>query len=114
MTDQIEKEVYEGLIIATILASVKKVSAGLRHAASGQHQDYEPGTLELGVALDGLKMLGSDVIACVLSNASETFMETEELLNSAAAGFATIANNTNDDTIKAFAEENFQAIKRVV
>jgi hypothetical protein len=109
----VDKEAYEGLIIATVMASLKKVTAGLRHAASGEHQDYEPGTLELGVALDGLNMLANDVINTVLSNRENEWEGEIGILDFAAAGFATIANRTDDEHIKDFALENFQAIKGI-
>jgi hypothetical protein len=64
-----EQEVYEGALIAMVLASHKKVKAGLKYAASGKHQDYPPGILELGVALDGLDMFVTDILKFVKTNA---------------------------------------------
>jgi hypothetical protein len=37
--------------------AIRRVKAGLRHAASGTYQDYPPGLLELGVVLDALGMI---------------------------------------------------------
>lgn len=48
----------------TILASVRKVKAGLRNAAKGQYQDYPEGTIEVGVALDAIDMLAKDILRC--------------------------------------------------
>ncbi len=56
------KEVYEALLILRLLASVRKVEAGLRYAASGEHQSYPSGVLELGVVLDAIDMIVKDVL----------------------------------------------------
>jgi len=106
---QMDKEAYGELIIATVMAATKKVTAGLRYAASGEYQDYPEGTLELGVALDAINMLANDVVDCVLANNDEP-SESNTLLY-AAAGFATIANNTTDKAIKQIALENYKAIR---
>ena len=56
-----DKEVYEGMALAVLMASQKKVHAGVKYAASGKHQDYPPGVMELGVCLDAIDMLVNDV-----------------------------------------------------
>jgi soluble cytochrome b562 len=45
----------------SLMASVKKVKAGLRHAGSQEFQDYPAGVVELGTALDAIDMLANDV-----------------------------------------------------
>lgn len=69
--DVIEREVYEGLIIATLIASAKKVKAGLRYAASAEYQDYPEGVIEVGAALDAIDMVAKDVLYCIEANADE-------------------------------------------
>ena len=54
-------EVYEALLIL----SVRKVEAGLRYAASGEHQDHPAGCLELGVVLDAIDMIVKDVLVFI-------------------------------------------------
>ena len=103
-----DKETYDGLIIATVMAANKKVKAGLRYAASGEDQDCPPGTLELGVALDAVDMVSNDVLNCILANQDEGISDT---LNLAAAGFAVIANSVEDECIKEFALEQFHVIQ---
>ena len=61
-------QVYEACIITATMASIRKVKAGLEYAASGEHQDYPPGTLELGVALDAVDMVLIDVLHCIELN----------------------------------------------
>jgi len=68
-----QREQMEGMILAVIMASLRKVRAGLRYAASGQYQDYPPGILELGVALDALNMVAADVVACIQANEDDDF-----------------------------------------
>ena len=67
----LDKEVYEGLLLAVVGASCQKVRAGLRYAASGDHQAYPPGCLELGVALDGLAMIETDIVDFIVAMAEE-------------------------------------------
>lgn len=55
------ENVVSPAIIDVLAASIKKVKAGLHYAASGQYQDYPPGVLELGVALDAVDMIASDI-----------------------------------------------------
>ena len=63
-----DTEALGGLVIATVLASKRKVEAGLRYAGSGKYQDYPPGIIELGVALDAINMMVIDVVDCIVSN----------------------------------------------
>ena len=51
--------------------------AGLKHAASGQHQDYPEGILELGVALDGLDMLVTDVFNALPTDSLLVYLALE-------------------------------------
>lgn len=60
--DNWDKEVYEGLLIAVVAVSQRKVEAGIKYAASGQHQDYPPGVMESGVALDAIDMMVKDIM----------------------------------------------------
>mgnify|MGYP001574766785 FL=1 len=64
-------EGYEGLLLAAIVASTMKVKAGLQYAGSGQHQSYPAGIIELGVALDAIDMILSDIVAFVIGNAAQ-------------------------------------------
>ena len=50
------------LILSVLILSVRKVEAGLRYAASGEHQDYPIGCLELGVVLGAIDMIVKDVL----------------------------------------------------
>jgi len=109
-----DKEAYEGLILAVVMAGQKKAEAGLKYAASGEYQDYPPGILELGVALDALNLFANDIINCVMTNMDDGWEEELSALDFAAAGFATIANNTTDEQIKRFALDNYKAIKGCV
>jgi hypothetical protein len=59
---QEELESKYGLLIAQVLASNRKLKAGLRYAASGKHQSYPSGCLELGIALDALDMFSNDML----------------------------------------------------
>ena len=52
-------------LLEVLGASHRKIKAALEFAASGQHQSYPSGILELGVALDGLQMMVNDVAALV-------------------------------------------------
>ena len=61
--------VYDGLITAVVLASGKKAKAGLRHAGSGEYQNYPPGVIELGIALDAIDLIVNDVVNCIVANA---------------------------------------------
>ena len=63
-------ESYSGMALAVLMASQKKVHAGLKHAASGKHQDYPPGILELGIALDAIDMLVNDVARFLVADIS--------------------------------------------
>jgi len=67
----IDPKVLGGLVIAVTLASRRKVEAGLRHAGSGQYQDYPPGVIELGVALDAINMMVSDIVNCITANTED-------------------------------------------
>lgn len=64
-------ESYEGLLLICLMASVKKVKAGLEYAGSGEYQDYPPGIIELGVALDGIDMIAADMLNFVKLNTSD-------------------------------------------
>lgn len=64
-----DREVYEGLLLAVLTASIRKVKAGLRYVASGKYQDYPPGVLELGAALDAVDMVANDILHFVEVNA---------------------------------------------
>ncbi len=66
-----EREVYEGLIIATLLASAKKIKTGLCNVAKGKYQDYPEGTIEIGIVLDAVDMLVEDVVHCIMVNNDE-------------------------------------------
>lgn len=63
-----EKEVYEGLLIAVMLASSRKVKAGLSNVT---YQDYPEGVIEVGVALDAIDMLVKDILHCIEVNTDE-------------------------------------------
>ncbi len=52
------KGIYEAMLVLRLLASVRKVEAGLRYAASG----YPIGCLELGVVLGAIDMIVKDVL----------------------------------------------------
>ena len=67
-TKEWEKEVYEGALIAVLAVSQRKVKAGIKYAASGQHQDYPPGVMESGVALDAVDMLVLDIMNFIKAN----------------------------------------------
>ena len=73
--DEFDLEAFGGLIIAVAMASHKKLVAGLRYAASGEYQDYEPGVLELGVALDALNMMLIDITDCARDIGSVNSLE---------------------------------------
>lgn len=57
-----DQEIYEGLLLTVLIASAEKVKAGLRYAAGREYQDYPPGVLELGVALDAIDMMVNSVL----------------------------------------------------
>jgi len=57
-----DQEAYEGLLLAVLTASIRKVKAGLRHVASEKCQDYLPDVLELGTALDAIDMIANDIL----------------------------------------------------
>ena len=61
MPENWDKETYSGMALAVLMAAQKKIHAGLKYAGSGEYQDYPPGILELGVALDAVDMLVNDV-----------------------------------------------------
>lgn len=67
-TKQWDKEVYEGMLIAVLAVSQRKVKAGIRYAASGEHQDYPVGVMESGVALDAVDMMVSDIMNFIAVN----------------------------------------------
>ena len=71
----LDREIYEGLLLAVVGASCQKVRAGLRYAASGEHQAYPPGCLELGVVLDGLAMIETDIVDFIAAMAEETMSD---------------------------------------
>ena len=53
---------WQTLLIRTVQQSTRKVKAGLKYAASGEYQDYPPGTLELGIVLDAIDMISMDIL----------------------------------------------------
>lgn len=74
-------EAFEGWIILKTLVAARKVKAGLRHAGSGEYQDYLRGTLELGAALDAIDMMANDIVRCIVtykSNGESSELKTGE------------------------------------
>lgn len=63
-----EKEVLGGLLLISIAAARTKAFAGLDYAGSGEHQDYPPGIIEVGVAKDAIDMIVVDVMKFVEAN----------------------------------------------
>lgn len=63
-----EKEVLGGLLLVVIAAARTKAFAGLDYAGSGEHQDYPPGVIEIGVAKDAINMIVVDVMKFVEAN----------------------------------------------
>ena len=68
---EMSREVYTGLLVAVLAASVKKVKIALRYTASGEYQDYPPGVLELGIVLDAIDMVANDILHFVQINAED-------------------------------------------
>ncbi len=56
------KEIYDSILILRLLASVRRVEAGLRHSATEEFQDYPAGCVELGTCLDAIGMIVKDVL----------------------------------------------------
>lgn len=69
-----EKEVFEELLIATVLASTRKIKAGLRNVTV---QDYPDGVIEVSIALDAIDMLVKEIFHCIITNTDE--VELDEL-----------------------------------
>jgi hypothetical protein len=63
-------EARMGIAQARMELSIRKITAGLRHAASTEFQDYPEGTIELGAALDAIDMLERDLTAILTLPAS--------------------------------------------
>ena len=62
---------FEGLMYAAIMASYKKITAGLKYAGSGQHDGSTPGVVDAQVAIDALGMFYTDMMHC-MKEASES------------------------------------------
>ena len=74
---EMEREVYEGLLITVLAASQKKVAAGISEVAKGEYQTaYPPGVIEVGIALDAIDMIVTDVMNFIKANAGDEW-ETE-------------------------------------
>ena len=76
-----DQEIYEGLLIAVLLASIRKVKAGLRYSATEDFQDYPPGIIELGTALDAIDMVATDILNFITINDHAKPKESNDVLD---------------------------------
>lgn len=63
-----DREVLGGLLLVVVAAARRKAFAGLDYASGGQHQDYPPAVVGVGVARDAIDMIVVDIMKFIKAN----------------------------------------------